>query len=151
MCYTEGQEFWWKNLIKMLCCIYVTHALSNLEAFLQQQRRGCIYVINNFFLQQGTNNTWYVTILISQPVCTNWGGLGHSILLFWWENHEQNWAGSLPKEHSGTPSPALPFPLRDPDPNCASHHWHRQSWTCWQPESWVQVFILTSGSTNSMD
>lgn len=66
MCYTEGQEFWWKNLIKMLCCIYVTHALSNLEAFLQQQRRGCIYVINNFFLQQGTNNTWYVTILISQ-------------------------------------------------------------------------------------
>lgn len=49
MCYTEGQEFWWKNLIKMLCCIYVTHALSNLEAFLQQQRRDFIYVINNFF------------------------------------------------------------------------------------------------------
>lgn len=137
MCYTEGQEFWWKNLIKMLCCIYVTHALSNLEAFLQQQRRDFIYVINNFFLQQRTGSTWHVSTPISHPICTNWNGLLHSILHFWGETNELKQAGSLSREHSSIPSSALPFPPRDPKSNCASHHWQSRTW--WQPQISVHV------------
>lgn len=111
----------------------------------------CTHVINNFCLLQCASSMWCVSIPISHPICTNWDGLVRSTSHFWWEAHEQKRAGSLSEEHSGIPSSAQPFPLRDPVPRITDRERAEVGDSQKFEHVWCQVFIPMSGSTNSMD
>lgn len=135
MCYTEGQEFWWKNLIKMLYCIYVTYALSNLEAFLKKQRTFfCISVIYNFCLQQGRHDCMSSTCNVKY---SNPSPYLHNMLImmlwsisyctFSWQAKNKTRLVPFIMRTPRCPPAAQSFPLSSPESNCATYNWQTET------------------------